>query len=297
MIVGILGGGAWGRALATLTAEAGHEPRIGYRKRPPGGFPGSPNLPAIVSEAELVLVAVPASGVREVIERSRPGAGSRVVLASRGIEPDTGKWLSSIVLEQTPCRQVGAIAGPAMAAEVLRHRPSALVVASPFESLRRLAQDALHSSLCRVYTSPDLLGVELSGAVVGVLAMVVGITQSLDIGVSIRGAVVTRGIAELTRLGEALGARVQTFAGLAGIGDLISCASHPDHPWYHTGLELGAQRGCDPRFVQETQAVVALGRRQGIDLPLAQAALSIATGELDPRLAIDLLMRRDPRGE
>ena len=276
MIVGIVGSGAWGRALATLTAEAGNQPRVGYRGRPPGGFPGTPNLAALVAEADLTLVAVPPASVREVVRAARPGPGARVVIAARGVEPGTGAWLSDLVLEESAARRVGALAGPALAAEVLKRRPSAMVVASPYEEVCALAQRALHSPLCRIYTSRDLRGVELAGAMVQVLSVAVGVADGLDLGVGVRGVVVSRGLAEATRLGAALGAQPATFAGLAGVGDLVSCASHPDHP---------------------ASAMLKLASDHEVGLPITEAIAAIASGRFTARLAMDALMRRDARAE
>lgn len=297
MIVGILGSGPWGRALATLVAEAGHQPRIGYRGQPPGGFPGSPNLAALSAEAELVLVAVPSAGVREVVRQARFGPASRVVVATRGLEPETGDWLTDVVRQESAAQRVGTLAGPALAAEVLKRRPSALVVASLFDEVCQRTQTALHSALCRVYTSEDLRGVELAGVIVAVLAVAVGIADGLELGVGVRGVVVSRGLAEGARLGAALGAQPTTFAGLAGVGDLMSCASHPDHPGYGAGLRLGRGSRAEPEAARLAGALASLGSRHGVELPLTQSVAAIAAGKLSPRLAIDGLMRREARSE
>jgi len=235
--------------------------------------------------------------VDTVIQQSKPGADSRVVIATRGLQPGTGEWLSERVLTLSPCLRVGSLAGPALAAEVLRDRPSGLVVASPFDEVCRLTQDALHSEICRIYTSNDLRGVELAGAMVLVLSMAVGITVGLGLGIGSRGIVITRGIAEATRLGAALGAHPQTFAGLAGVGDLVSCASHEDHPCFAAGLALSRGARCPVRFQQDAQSVLHLAERSGVDMPLTTAVAAIATGKLRPRLAFDALMRREARAE
>ena len=297
MKVGIIGSGAWGRALATLVARAGHKPRIGYRRTPPGGFPGTPNLDNLVAESDLTILSVPAEAVEAVVRQSKPGPESKVVIATRGLQPTNGEWLSELVISLSPCRRVGSLAGPALAAEVLRDRPSGMVVASPFDEVCSLTQDALHSEICRVYTSNDLRGVELAGAMVLILSMAVGLTAGLDLGIGSRGIVITRGIAEATRLGAALGAHPQTFAGLAGVGDLVSCATHEDHPSFATGLSLARGGRCPVRFVKDAQAVLHLADRSGVDMPLTAAVAAIASGQLAPRLAFDSLMRREARAE
>lgn len=297
MDLGIVGSGEWGRALATLAAEAGHRPRVGYRGRPIRGFPGTPNLGALARECDLLLLAVSPSGIREVVRKLRPGPEHRVVIAARGLEPGTGTWLSEVVLAESAALRVGALSGPALAAEVVARRPSALVAASAYAEVRTATQEALHSAICRVYTSDDLRGVELSGAVNSVLAVSVGITDALQLGVGVRGVVVTRGLAEARRLGAALGAQDRTFAGLAGLGDLVAAASHPQHPGYRAGGQLvrGEQPPADLR--EAAEAILTLAASQGVEMPMTQAIAAIASGKLKPRIALDMLMRRDPRGE
>lgn len=297
MIVGILGSGAWGRALATLVAEAGHQPRLGYRGKPPGGFPGSPNLAALAAESELTLIAVPPASVREVVRMAKPGPQSRVVIAARGLEPDTGAWLTEVVQQESACLRVGAMSGPALAAEVLKRRPSALVIASAFDEVCARTQTALHSSLCRVYTSHDLRGVELAGALVQVLAAVLGVADGLDLGVGVRGVVVSRGLAEGARLGAALGANPLTLAGLSGVGDLMSCAAHPDSPTYAAGLRIGRAGRAEPEIARLCTALVTLARASKVNLPLTEAVGAIASGKMPARLALDALMRREATAE
>lgn len=297
MDVGIIGSGAWGKALATLAAEAGHQPRIGYRGRAPRGFRGTPNLGALARECDLILLAVTPGGVREVVQKLQLGAEHRVVVAGRGLEPETGNWLSDVVLQESAALRVGAISGPALAAEVVARRPSALVAASPYDEVCTLVQTALHSSICRVYTSSDLRGVELGGAVVHVLAVAVGLVDALSLGVGVRGVVVTRGLAEARRLGAALGAQDRTFAGLAGVGDLVAAASHPKHPGYAAGGRLVRGEAVDAQLVGAAGAILSLAQRNGVEMPMTQAIAAIAGGKLKPRLAMDMLMRREATAE
>lgn len=299
MIVGIIGGGAWGRAIATLTAEAGNRPRIGYRNKPPRGFPGTPNLEALAQETDLLVLAVPPEGIAGVVAQAKLQPQHRVLIAARGLEPDTGRWLSQVVTEASPCRRVGALAGPTLAAEVMARRPGAMVVASAFDEVGAMAQQALHSPICRVYSSPDLVGVELAGAMVSVLSVAVGIADGLRLGVGVQGVIVTRGLAEARRLGRALGADDGTFAGLAGVGDLVACGNHPEHPGYIVGRALARTESSEhaARVTSEAGALLALGSRHGVELPLTQAIAAIASGRLEARLAIDMLMRREATRE
>lgn len=297
MNIGIIGNGAWGGALATLVSKAGHQPRIGYREGGSGGFPGTPNFAMLSREADLVLIAVPSTSVAEVIEAAQLGAGSMVVLASRGLNPRTGGWLSDLILERTPCRRVGALTGPALASEVVRGRPTALVVASSFDEVCVAAQTALHSEHCRIYSSHDLHGVELAGAMVKILAVALGVVKGIDYGAGAMGVVVTRGIAEASRLGAALGAHPETFSGLAGVGDLVSAATSGDHPSFTAGLSLARGGTVASRTIEQTRAVLALAEVHSIALPLTEAVFAIATGEASPTLAFDELMRRGARSE
>ena len=297
MKIAILGGGAWGRALATLAAEAGSNPHIGYRSAPVRGFPGSPNLSGIAREHEVIFIAVPPAAVRTVVQQAKLGPEHRVIIAARGIEPQTGTWLSKIVLEESSALRVGALAGPALADEVLKGNPTAMVIGSAYEELTRLTQHALHSRQCRIYSSKDLIGIELAGAMVGALSLALGVVDGLNQGVGVRGVVVTRGIAEAIRLGQSLGAEEQSFTGLAGIGDLVSCGSLSSNSTYAAGRQLGSGRSCTEQHIQILKSILNLAKKQGVEIPLTSAIYAIAKGKLRPELALDMLMRREATAE
>ena len=297
MNVGIIGGGAWGRALATLVAGAGHLARVGTRGTRPKGVASTPNLGALARESDLLIMAVPSDSAADAVDAVHPDAACMVLFAGRGMNTRDGGWMSDYLMAQTPCRRVGVLAGPALASEVVAGRPTALLVASPYEVVCQAAQRALHSEHCRLYTSSDLRGVELSGAMVRALAIAVGIADGLDYGIGARGVIITRGIAEATRLGTAIGADPKTFSGLAGVGDLVSCATSPEHPSHIAGVALARGGSISSRLISEMRALVALGESEGVDLPLTNAALTIATGGDRPRLVFDGLMRRAARSE
>ena len=297
MNVGIVGNGAWGQALATLVAKAGHQPRIGFRGTRPTGFPGTPNLPALAAESDVIVIAVPAHSVQQVVSDLHLDAGHRVVLASRGLVPETGEWLSDLVIRGTSCRRVGVLAGPAVASEVVSGKPTALVVASAFDEVCSLTQTALHSGQCRVYSSHDMRGVELSGAMVRVLGVALGIAEGGDLGVGSKGVIVTRGLAEANRLGAVLGARANTFSGLAGVGDLVTTASSTNHPGMAAGIAVARGGVIDEPILNEARSVLALAARHDVEMPLSRAVVAICTGEMRPRLAFDDLMRRAARPE
>ena len=295
--MGIVGGGQWGQALATLVASAGHLARIGTRGGRPIGFASTPNIEALARESDLLMLAVPSDAMADAVDAARPDAGTMVLIAGRGMNTREGGWVSDYITEKTPCRRVGALAGPALASEVVSGRPTALLVASPFDEVCRATREVLHSEHCRLYTTPDLRGVELAGAMVRALAVAVGIADGLDYGLGARGVIITRGIAEASRLGAALGADPRTFSGLAGVGDLVSCASSQGHPSHAAGRSLARGGGISERLTDEVRALIALGRSQGVDLPLTDAVLTISEGHESPRLVFDGLMRRAARSE
>ena len=293
MNIGILGSGRWAKALAILAAEAGRQARIGYVGKPPGGFPGSPNIAAVAKEADLILIACLPRDFREMVKRAQLGPSSEVMIASRGIEPQSGKWLSDIIGEESAAKRIGVLGGPALAEEVLKKRPNAMVVSSAFDALQLKTQQALLSPICRIYLSYDVRGVELAAMMVDALTMALGIVDSLNQGVGVRGVIVTRGIAEAARLGRAYGAQDNTFFGMAGVGDVVACSSSKTHKYYVAGRDLGAGRGIPITRLETLQALCKLGDDKQIELPLTKALTAIALGKLRPRLALDMLMRRE----
>ena len=193
MNIAILGSGRWAKALATLVAEAGRQARIGYIGKPPGGFPGSPNIAAVSKEADLILIACPPKDFRTMVRLAKLGPSSEILIASRGIEPQSGMWLSEIVKQESAARRIGVLGGPALTEEILLKRPNAMVVASAFDALQTKTQQALLSPICRIYVSYDVRGVELAAMMVDAMTMALGIVDGLNQGVGVRGVIVTRG--------------------------------------------------------------------------------------------------------
>ena len=292
MNVGIIGSGSWARALATLVAEAGHKPNIGYYKKPLVGFPGSPNIAAVSKESDILFFAVGLSDIRTYIRKAQLGPANRVVIAMRGLEPHTGIWPSDIVCTESAAHRVAVLAGPSLPEEILNRRPTALVAASKFEEVQQYIQRSLHSPICRLYTSDDVVGVELAGAMVRALSIALGIVDGLNQGVAVRGVVITRGLHEATKLGTALGAEEATFYGLAGLGDLVSCASLPTHKGYLAGRASCSGKNISFELLHELQALLKIARAQNIELPITEAVIAIAQGKIQPMRAINMLMRR-----
>jgi len=299
MRVGIIGGGQWGQALGRLVMAAGNEPFLGYRDVKPPQILPSTNTPGTVSSScELVLVATSAAEIREAMRVSAPGPANRVVVAGRGVEPGTGKWLSQVIEEECDAVRVGALAGPAPVDEILNGALCAGVIASEYAEVRRMVTEALHSSRYRVYESSDLLGVQLAGAMVPVLATLVGLITNLSgAGVGMHAMVITRGLEEASRLAKALGAESTTLRGLAGIGDLVAVQGTKEHPYYKAGAVLAGKRGKrSEATLHIARALARRAREVGVEMPLTEALVVMYEGR-DPLETVSQLMSRKAQPE
>ena len=326
--VAILGAGSWGTALATLlsgaesvnlwartnsTAASINAQRENEHYLPgislPDNLAATANLAEAVHEADSVLFAVPSDAMREVAqgaaEAIRPGA--LVVSASKGLEDDTGLRMSEILGHelQNPASIV-ALSGPNLAVEVARGIPTASVTASEDADSARACQELLSGPTFRVYTSGDLTGVELAGAMKNVIAIAAGICEGLGFGDNSRAALMTRGLAEITRLGVALGAQTTTFLGLAGVGDLIATGGSRLSRNYRVGIGLGqgkelasvlSEIGQVAEGVPTTRAICLLAGRTGIEMPISKALYRVLFEGGSVRDTIPDLMLRPPRDE
>ncbi|MCK6524988.1 hypothetical protein L6R49_26590 [Myxococcota bacterium] len=286
MKVSVLGSGPLTAPLSALLAVAGSDVRS-------SAGPEDAGHGAALDHAELLFLTLPGSQ----LAASLPGLGlrpeHRVVVCGRGPDEATGLWLSELVTRRTPCLRVGALAGPLSPAEVERGSPAAAIIASPYQDLRARAQAALHSPRCRVYTSEDLRGVELSASAARALTAAIGMSDAMGMGAGVRGLLLSRGLAELRRLGKALGANPDTFVGLAGVGEVVAASAAAEDSAYLAGRAL--LRGeADPHdeAIAVTAALVKLSARVKVDLPLLEAVHEVATGRHTAKEALKGLMER-----
>jgi glycerol-3-phosphate dehydrogenase (NAD(P)+) len=288
MNVGVVGKGLWGQALAKLARTSGSDVKLGGR---------TDDLRLVSEHARLIFIATPSPSLRDVLSGLSLGPQHRVVLATRGLDPQGGGWLSDVVLARSAAIRVGAVAGPALPADVQADLPCALVVASLYDEVCHDVQNVLHSPMLRVYRTNDLHGIQLAGAMVPVLAAAVGLADGAGFGAAARGLIVARGLAEARRLARALGADPATLHGLAGLGDLASALSRDDHPAIELGRGLArGELHPEAETFQTAAAAVEQAQRLGVELPLAAAVLGVATGELLVSEAIKDLMTRALKG-
>jgi glycerol-3-phosphate dehydrogenase (NAD(P)+) len=324
----VVGAGAWGTALGDLLAANGHEVTmwahepdvvraVNERHENPVFLPGftlAPSLTAThdhretLSGAELVIYATPSQHLRRVAceGKTHVAGGAVLAVASKGIEDTTLALMSDVVSEELPGRPVVAVSGPSFAAEVAARQPTAIVAASLDSRAARVTQDALSSSSFRVYTHDDLIGVELGGALKNVMAVATGIVEGVGLGNNSRAALITRGLAEMTRLGVALGARASTFAGLAGIGDLVLTCTGALSRNRAVGVEVGKGRTLEEALagkptvaegVFTTRSALALAQREGVEMPIATMVHRILFDGHSARSAVPELMARGLRAE
>ncbi len=327
----VVGAGAWGTALAVQAARAGFAPRLWVFEpellallrassenpwylpgvRLPATIEPHGDLAAVVAGAATVVIAVPSHVFRQVARTMAPhlGPGTRILSAAKGIEEDRLVRMSEILAEVLPPalqRRVAVLSGPTFAQEVGHGRPTAAVLAASDAELARALQAALATPTFRLYTQRDVTGVELGGALKNVMAIAAGIADGLELGFNARAALLTRGLAEITRLGVALGAHPRTFAGLAGLGDLILTCTGELSRNRRLGIALaqGQSLGewqAGTRSVAEgvrtAQAAQALARRAGVVAPILGEVAGVLFERKAPREALLALLSRSARPE
>ena len=328
--VAVLGAGAWGTALAVHLARVGKRTRLWGRDEalvdrlrrdrvnatylPGAPIPASVALTASLEEAvdaaEAVVLAVPSHGARALLRRAAPavGSGTTVVSATKGFETGTLNRMSEVIEQELgSARPVVVLSGPSFAAEVARAAPTAVSVAGRCGDVVRTVQQEFRAGACfRLYASDDVVGVEVGGAAKNVIAIAAGVVDGLGLGPNAMAAVITRGLAEMSRLACALGARRETLAGLSGLGDLVlTCTGGLSRNW-RVGRELGRGRPLDEILagmqavaegVRTTAAALELGSRHGVDLPITAQMGAVLAGRIEARAAVEELMLRRQRPE
>ena len=326
--VAVLGAGSWGTTLADLLARKGHgvrlwayEPEvvesINLRHVNDVFMPGCPLAQSLsatadsveaTTGADVVVTVAPSHVLRRVVAQARPGIAETalVVSATKGIEPDSLALMSTVLAETILNRRLAALSGPSFALEVYQGQPTAVVAAAESEESARAAQEVFATTRFRVYTNSDVTGVELGGALKNVIAIAAGILEGLGLGNNPRAALITRGLAEMTRLGVAMGADPLTFAGLAGMGDLILTTTGALSRNRALGLALAggetlAHHTATHRSVAEgantARAALALAARLGVELPICEQVANILFTNKPARTALAELMERTLKAE
>jgi glycerol-3-phosphate dehydrogenase (NAD(P)+) len=324
----VVGAGAWGTALADLLTRNGHDVQL-WAYEPDvvesvntkhenvrflGGHALSAGLHATgdikraVEGAELVTLATPSHVLRSILRSAAKSLVSTapIVVASKGIEKGTLALMTEVAEQEIPGATVVALSGPSFAKEVVTRQPTAVVVASTRDEAAEIAQRAFSSPYFRAYTHTDVTGVELGGALKNVMAVATGIAEGLGLGFNARAALVTRGLAEMTRLGLALGAEQSTFAGLAGLGDLVLTCTGSLSRNRAVGVEVGKGRTLeevlkDKETVAEgvvtAQSARELAAREGVEMPIVDTVNRVLFEGQSARSAIAALMSRELRAE
>jgi glycerol-3-phosphate dehydrogenase (NAD(P)+) len=325
MRISVLGAGAWGTAIA-VSLCARHETvlwgrdsaqcsaiataRRNARYLPEIELPPQlvleAEFTAAVAAAELVLVATPTAALSDMLAQLAP-MGKPVVWLCKGFAPQSAELPHQIAARMLPSGSAyGVLSGPSFALEVARGLPTALTLASADAGFSRATARALHGARLRVYFSDDITGVEVGGAVKNVMAIATGIADGLGLGANARAALITRGLAEITRLGVKLGGRPETFTGLTGAGDLILTCTGELSRNRRVGLDLAQGMKLDhilrelghvAEGVHTAAAVAKRAAQLGIEMPITQAVCAVLFGGVAPRQAVEQLLARDPRGE
>jgi len=325
--VAVVGAGSWGTTIAALACA--NAPTVLWARRPelarevnrtrrndaylpgielPPGLPVTAAMDEAVGLADVVVMAVPSHGFRRVLEEAtayvRPWVP--IVSLAKGLEPGTQLRMSEVVGEVLPGHPVAVLTGPNLAREIAEGQPAASVVAMSDDAIAGELQRLFTTPTLRVYTNPDLVGCEIAGVVKNVLAIAAGMAEGMGFGDNTRAALVTRGLAELTRLGVALGGDPLTFAGLAGLGDLVVTCSSAASRNHSVGVQLGrgqpigaieAGMRMVAEGIQSSLSVLELARRVGVDMPLCEQVVAVCHHGRTAQEAVGALMQRAMKAE
>lgn len=330
--IAVLGAGSWGTALAFVLADNGHDVRLwGHRQEVvqeineqhtnskylpdvqlPKGIKGYESLGMAIKDVNIIVLAVPTKAIREVCRQITEVSEHPyiVVHVSKGIEPDTLMRITEMIEEEmssSALEDVVVLSGPSHAEEVSRRQPTTVTVSSRNMKAAEKIQDLfINQQYFRVYTNPDLVGVEIGGALKNIIALAAGITDGLGYGDNAKAALITRGLAEIARVGSAMGANPLTFSGLTGIGDLIvTCTSVHSRNWRAGNLlgkghkldEVLENMGMVVEGVRTTKAAYQLAEKLQVKMPITSALYDVLFNEIHPKDAVDKLMARGKTDE
>ena len=323
----VLGGGSWGTTLASIAVS--HRPTVLWvrsdelareinaqhtnaRYLPgielPAALSATTDLEGCLSHASAVLVAMPSHGIRSVLTSAADAiaACTPVFSLAKGIEDGTALRMSQVISSVAPQVVAGAVSGPNLAHEIAVGQPAACLVACDDRASAESIQRALHTPRLRAYVSTDLIGCEIAGASKNVLAIAAGIADGLGFGENTRALLITRGLAEMSRLGAALGGEASTFSGLAGLGDLVATATSDQSRNRRVGVELGKGRSLEDitassfmvaEGVKSAGPLRVLAASAGVEMPICAEVADIVAGRTTPRAALEVLMSRPAREE
>ncbi|MBW8827118.1 MAG: NAD(P)-dependent glycerol-3-phosphate dehydrogenase [Acidobacteria bacterium] len=325
--VAVVGAGSWGTTVASLSAVNNHTMLWARRKQVadevvtertnttylpgvelPSSLSATSSLEEAVRDAEVIVMAVPSHGFRAVLEQAAPHAraGIPVVSLAKGLEPGTRLRMTEVISRVLPGHPAGALTGPNLAREIAAGQPAAAVMAFADEEVARSLQPVFHAAAFRVYTNLDIVGCEIAGVVKNVIAIAAGMVEGMGFGDNTKATVMTRGLAELTRLGVALGGDRRTFAGLAGMGDLVATCASEQSRNHRVGIQLGTGRplaeilAATPMIAEgvgSSPVVCELASASGVEMPLAEQVRSVCAGESTVPAAVEALLRRPPTSE
>ncbi|MFS0822940.1 NAD(P)H-dependent glycerol-3-phosphate dehydrogenase [Bacillus sp. 1P02SD] len=329
--VTVVGAGSWGTALALVLADNDHDVRIWSHRQEqvdeintkhtnskyvpsielPETIIGYSDMGKALADVETIVLAVPTKAIREVLQKISQITLTplTIIHVSKGIEPDTLKRISEMIEEEMPStllKDVVVLSGPSHAEEVVLRHPTTVTVSSKNMESAEYVQDLFINQHFRVYTNPDIVGVEIGGALKNIIALAAGITDGLGYGDNAKAALITRGLAEISRLGSKMGANPLTFAGLTGIGDLIvTCTSVHSRNW-RAGNLLGKGQSLDEVLenmgmvvegVRTTKAAYQLAKKMDVSMPITFALYDVLFNDQSPKDAVDQLMARGKTNE
>lgn len=329
--VSVIGAGSWGTAIAFVLAENGHDCLLWARRQEqvdeineqktnqaylpnialPKNLQATTSLEKAATHGEVIVIAVPTKGVRSICQSLQEIMTNEklFVHVSKGIEPDSHKRISEMIAEEiTPNKRRGIVvlSGPSHAEEVVEHHPTTVTAASEDEQVAKEIQDLFMNHYFRVYTNPDIIGVEIGAALKNVIALGAGVSDGLAYGDNAKAALITRGLAEISRLGVKMGANPLTFSGLTGLGDLIvTCTSVHSRNW-KAGNMLGQGKSLEEvvegmgmviEGVRTTKAAYQLAQKYKVTMPLTEALYDVLFENVSPKKAVDQLMTRMKKQE